>query len=90
MTVPVGQREVSFTVLIVDDAVDEPDERIRVVLTREGAQVGAATAEIIDNDPTVVRLSPPAAAVGGRLFENEAVGTSGAWTLTRDPGEWRV
>ena len=75
---------------IVDDDLDEPDEGIRVVLTREGAQVDFLTGRIIDDDPTVVRLSPPAAAVGDRLFENEAAGTSGAWTVTRDPGEWHV
>ena len=90
VTVPAGEREVSFTVRIIDDDLDEPDERIRVVLTREGAQVDALTAEIIDDDPTVVRLSPSDAAVGDVLFENEAAGTSGAWTLTRDLGEWRV
>ena len=48
------------------------------------------TVYIIDDDPTVVRLSPPTAAVGDRLFENEAAGTSGAWTVTRDPGEWPI
>ena len=90
VTVPAGERAVSFTVPIVDDAVDEPNERILVVLTREGAQVDTLTVLIIDDDPTVVRLSPPTAAVGDRLFENEAAGTSGAWTVTRDPGEWRV
>ena len=90
VTVPAGEREVSFTVRIIDDDLDEPDERIRVVLTREGAQVDALTAEIIDDDPTVVRLSPSDAAVGDVLFENEAAGTSGAWTVTRDLGEWRV
>ena len=90
VTVPAGERAVSFTVPIVDDAVDEPNERIGVVLTREGAEVDTLTVLIIDDDPTVVRLSPPTAAVGDRLFENEAAGTSGAWTVTRDPGEWRV
>lgn len=56
LTIPAGQTAGSFSVTLLPDQIDEPDETVILTLTgAEGAELGqrsTATLIIVDNDPT--------------------------------------
>ena len=72
LMIPVGETEASFTIPIMEDALDEADETIRLVMSNpQGAILGAIkqmVLSIVDND------APPTLSVsGGTALETASV-----------------
>ena len=88
VTVAAGARRATFTVPILDDDLDEPDETFEVAVTM-GAERVAATVTVADDDLPEVRVAIPAvAAETGYVFEGEdessgVVTPRANWRLTR-------
>ena len=88
VTVAAGARRATFTVPILDDDLDEPDESFEVAVTM-GAERVAATVVVADDDLPEVRIAIPAiAAETGYVFEGEdessgVVVPRANWRLTR-------
>ena len=88
VTVAAGARRATFTVPILDDDLDEPDETFEVAVTM-GAERVAATVTVADDDLPEVRVAIPAvAAETGYVFEGEGessgvVTPRANWRLTR-------
>ena len=90
VTVAAGARRATFTVPILDDDLDEPDESFEVAVTM-GAERVIATVTVADDDVPEVRIAIPAiAAETGYVFEGEdrddisdTVIPRANWRLTR-------
>ena len=88
-TIAANTRVATVSVPILDDTADEVDEETFTLTVSNvtGATVADTSAEgvIVDDDDSVVSIAGPTAAgtgPGAHLFEGEAGGAGGSWTVS--------